>query len=305
MENTPSVVDPIIELEIRALTEREQNEFLEFYRDFDKKLMDLQDALSTSKSVQSLADTLKNKGVLNNLWGSFSGSNDKELAEMVKYLGGSLETTQIILELVMKVQNIKNKFLRDFHKALVEKIVLINNDTAMLDTNQRQAAIAIVSELRDQVADQIEQQAIVENHQKKLQQLDGYVVQKDVLDEEQSEKIRSLENRAQQIIRTDEEHQRLIEELKAAHASKDELDRIQTQRIDTLSMTVIDLEVDSEKHQRAIGLLESQQSLMAQQLRALDAAYREQTSIRAVIMRNLLPGTAFLIGLLGLLASIR
>lgn len=199
----------------------------------------------------------------------------------------------------------KNRFLRDFHKALVEKVVLIENDTSTLDNNQRQAAVAIVSELRDQIASQIEQQAIVESHQKKLHALDGYLHRKDDLDQQQSEKISQLESRALEIIRTDEEQQRLIESLHAAHASKDELDRIQTQRIDALLTAVSQAEMENEKHQRSIDFLQNQQDLLIEQLRSLDATQQAFRSTRARILRSLLPTAALLTGLAALFLSLR
>lgn len=280
-------------------------DFLEFYSEFEKQLDNLKDALKNTKRTKELAASLREKGGMKNFLGSFSGRNDKELAHMVEDLGASMETTQVILQLLMKVQNTKNQFLRVFHKALVDKIAFIQNDTTTLDANQRQIAITVVSELRNQIEEQIAQQVIVENHQKKLQQLDGYIVEKDVLDQEQSQKISSLESRALQIIQTDEEQQRLIEALKAAHASKDEVDRIQTQRLDSVSTAVIDLEVEVEKRRRTDDLLEKQLNLAMQQLRTLDAAICEQRTARAIVLRNLLPGAAFLLGLLGLLANIR
>lgn len=278
--------------------------FVEFYSDFEQRLDDLKDALKNTRRTKELAASLQQKGAMKNFFGSFSGRNDKELAQMVEDLGASMETTQVILQLVLKVQNTKNRFLRDFHKALVEKVVLIENDTSTLDSNQRQAAVAIVSELRDQVATQIEQQAIVESHQKKLQALDGYLDRKDDLDQQQSEKISQLESRALEIIRTDEEQQRLIEGLHAAHASKDELDRIQTQRIDALMTAVSHAEMENEKHQRSIEFLQSQQDLMIEQLRHLEARQRAFTSTRALILRNLLPATALLAALAAMLLTL-
>lgn len=303
MENTSFAASNTAAVNQELLSGSE--DFLEFYSEFEKQFDNLKDALKNTKRTKELAASLREKGAMKNFLGSFSGRNDKELAHMVEDLGASMETTQVILQLLMKVQNTKNQFLRVFHKALVDKIAFIQNDTTTLDANQRQIAITVVSELRNQIEEQIAQQAIVENHQKKLQQLDGYIVQKDVLDQEQSQKISLLESRALQIIRVDEEQQRLIEALKAAHASKDEVDRIQTQRLDSVSTAVIDLEVEVEKHRRTVDLLEKQLNLTMQQLRTLDVAISEQRTPRAIVLRNLLPSAAFLISLLALLVNIR
>lgn len=296
---TPEVIST------RDLTAVKDDGFLEFYSEFDKRFDELKDALKKTTRTQELAASLKSRGGFKNFMGGVTGRNDKELAEMVGDLGASMEVTQVILQLVMRVQNTKNRYLREFHASLVNKIASIQGDTITLDSNQKEAAIAIVSELSDQIRSQIEQQEIVENHQKKLQELDGFVAEKENLDASQDEKIHRLESRALEIIRVDEEQQRLIEELKNAHASKDELDRIQTQRIDMLITEVTRLELDSARNERTIKLIENQQYMLILQVRALDEENVRLKSARSLLLRNALPAIALVVGVVGILLGLQ
>lgn len=273
--------------------------FLEFYNEFDRNLDDLQSALKKTKQTKALAESLKSRGTFKNFMGGFTGRNDKELAEMIGDLGASMEVTQVILQMVMQVNNTKNGYLRQFHQALVEKITSLTSDTKTLDSNQ-EATLAVVSGLCDQVVSQIEQQEMVEQHQKKLQELDGFVSLKDSLDALQSEKIQQLELRALEIIRVDDEQQRLIEELKRANASKDELDQIQTQRIDLLMTEVARLELAFARQEKTSQLLEGQQGILIDQVKSLELERARFNSLQAIVLRNFLPVAALIVAGIGL-----
>ncbi len=273
--------------------------FLEFYNEFDRNLDDLQSALKKTKQTKALAESLKSRGTFKNFMGGFTGRNDKELAEMIGDLGASMEVTQVILQMVMQVNNTKNGYLRQFHQALVEKITSLTSDTKTLDSNQ-EATLAVVSGLCDQVVSQIEQQEMVEQHQKKLQELDGFVSLKDSLDALQSEKIQQLELRALEIIRVDDEQQRLIEELKRANANKDELDQIQTQRIDLLMTEVARLELAFARQEKTSQLLEGQQGILIDQVKSLELERARFNSLQALLLRNFLPLAALIVAGIGI-----
>ncbi len=273
--------------------------FLEFYNEFDRNLDDLQAALKKTKQTKALAESLKSRGTFKNFMGGFTGRNDKELAEMIGDLGASMEVTQVILQMVMQVNNTKNGYLRQFHQALVEKITSLTSDTKTLDSNQ-EATLAVVSGLCDQVVSQIEQQEMVEQHQKKLQELDGFVSLKDSLDALQSEKIQQLELRALEIIRVDDEQQRLIEELKRANANKDELDQIQTQRIDLLMTEVARLELAFARQEKTSQLLEGQQGILIDQVKSLELERARFNSLQALLLRNFLPFTSLIVAGIGI-----
>lgn len=273
--------------------------FLEFYNEFDRNLDDLQAAFKKTKQTKALAESLKSRGTFKNFMGGFTGRNDKELAEMIGDLGASMEVTQVILQMVMQVNNTKNGYLRQFHQALVEKITSLTSDTKTLDSNQ-EATLAVVSGLCDQVVSQIEQQEMVEQHQKKLQELDGFVSLKDSLDALQSEKIQQLELRALEIIRVDDEQQRLIEELKRANANKDELDQIQTQRIDLLMTEVARLELAFARQEKTSQLLEGQQGILIDQVKSLELERARFNSLQALLLRNFLPFTSLIVAGIGI-----
>lgn len=278
----------------------ESVDFLEFYGDIERHLDDLKDAIKNTKNTKELAISLKKKGFWTTLSGSFSGRNTKELAKMVEDLGASMETTQIILQLVMKVQNTKNKFLRQFHDSLTRKISLLEMDSTTLDANQRAAAVAIVTELKDQLENQLEQREMVDRHQKKLQVLDGFVESKHSLDNKQNEKLVELESRAMDIIRTDEEQQRLIEELKRGHASKDKLDSIQTQRIDSLMMATTELELYAQTNRRTIEAMTVQQKILIEQLKSVKQSLGNHESLKSRVVRQIIPTIAIFLAIISL-----
>ncbi len=278
--------------------------FVEIYREFEKNLDDLTKAIEETKGIQKNVSDLKNTGAIKSFFGGLSGKNDKQLADMVSTLGRNLEVTQSILKIVMQVQNTKNRYLKEFHRSLVNKIVSIKNDTQTLDSSQKEVAIAIVQELTDQVSTQIEQQEMVERHQKKLQQLDGFVSTKEMLDSEQDERIKDLESRAVEIIKVDEQQQKLIAELKAADASKDELDKIQTQRIDLLFTEVTTLDLESEHHQKNFNLLEAQYSILAEQVKDITQGIEQAKRPIEVFKRQLPSYAALLLGVIAVVLVI-
>ena len=133
-------------------------------------------AVQSNKDVQRTADALTDKGWWNSFTSSISGSNDKDLAGMVNKLGGSLETTQAVVQVILRLQTRKDNVLRDFHGALVDKILKIQADTKTLDKNQRGAALEIISALKDQIEDQLRQSDMVDQHELRLQEIDKILI---------------------------------------------------------------------------------------------------------------------------------
>lgn len=153
-------------------------------------------AIDANKAVQEMASSLSQKGLWASFTGVVSGSNDKDLAGMVKRLGGSLETTQAVVQVMLRLQTRKYSVLRDFHSALLDKIGKIQGDTRTLDSNQRAAALEIVSALRDQVEDQLRQCEAVERHELQLEKI-GLELERAVeVDSEFRENLRALDNQA-------------------------------------------------------------------------------------------------------------
>ena len=274
--------------------EKKNSGFVELYQDFERNLDSLTEAIKKTKEVKSLSKDLAAQKGLKAIWRTVNGGNDKDIASLVNNLGQSLETTQIILNMVLQIQNTKNKYLKEFHESLVNKITNIKRDTETLDENQKEAVLTIVEELTDQIRLQIEQQEMVEQHRQKLHHVDGFMSEKNELYSEQDEKIKQLESRAEEIIRVDELQQKLIEELKTANASKEELDRIQTQRIDALLTEVSKLALEDQNKQTKINVLESQILLLEQQIKAAKSELSKGKSIKSMIFK-VFPGYIALI----------
>lgn len=155
-----------------ALAQRD--DFQAFHREFEEQFHNLARALAQSQSVKTSAAAIGSKGTMKMLWGTFSGGNDKELAQMTSDLAASLVTTQTVLQISMQLSHRKNGFLRDFHQVLVDKISHLAQDSGVLEENQRDAAIYFLEELKDHVSAQIEQQDRVNRHQVRLDSLDLY-----------------------------------------------------------------------------------------------------------------------------------
>ncbi|MEZ9197453.1 hypothetical protein [Shewanella sp. 10N.286.54.B9] len=224
----------------------ERQEYQVFFQDFESNLAKLTEALKSSQNVQQLASDISEKGFWGNAFGGISGRNTKELAGMIENLGASLEVTQSILSIVLKVQNIKNGFLKDFHQALVEKIAHLAKDDRTLDSNQKDAALAIVTKLEQQVSYQLAQSEQIESHQRKLTELDDFVEVKDILDSEQSAKIERLDKTSEQIIQGADTRQQLINELQQKSEIKRKKDLAQDEDINQLSKLAQALQQESE-----------------------------------------------------------
>lgn len=155
-----------------ALAQRD--DFQAFEREFEEQFQNLARALSQSQTVKTSAAAIGSKGTMKMLWGTFSGGNDKELAQMTSDLAASLVTTQTVLQISMQLSHRKNGFLRDFQQVLVNKIAHLARDSGVLEENQRDAAIYFLEELKDHVSAQIAQQDRVNRHQVRLDSLDLY-----------------------------------------------------------------------------------------------------------------------------------
>lgn len=152
----------------------QRDDFQAFHREFEEQFQNLARALSQSQAVKTSAAAIGSKGTMKMLWGTFSGGNDKELAQMTSDLAASLVTTQTVLQISMQLGHRKNSFLRDFHQVLVNKIAHLAKDSGVLEENQRDAVIYFLEELKDHVSAQIEQQDRVNRHQVRLDSIDLY-----------------------------------------------------------------------------------------------------------------------------------
>lgn len=205
--------------------------------DFSKQMDELDKAIQLTKDAGVLAESVQEKGVFGTFFGSISGKNDKQLAESVKILGASVETTQKIIEVILKVNNVKNQFLRSFHTALTDKILSLNREMEISYGNQKnakQATITIATQLRAQIDEKIRHAEMIDEHEVEISQLQEFAKTKDILDEEQSEAISEFKEKA--ILKDDLDHQqsRAISFIKEVVAQNENIDQIQTQDIEYL-----------------------------------------------------------------------
>lgn len=158
-------------------------------------------AVKNNKDVQRTADALTDKGWWGSFTSSISGSNDKDLAGMVNKLGGSLETTQAVVQVMLRLQTQKDNVLRDFHGALVDKILKIQADTKTLDKNQRGAALEIISALKEQIEDQLRQSDMVDRHELQIQEVSSIITS---VEEEFRGRLKALENQCASLKKSDD-----------------------------------------------------------------------------------------------------
>lgn len=146
----------------------------DFSSDLDAALRDLEASVEAREKASTKVKELKNALNGRNWWGtlksSFSGEADKNLAVMVEDLGSSLGLTQSALRVILKVQTEKNRMLRGFSDALVNKILKVQQDTHTLNGNQKAAALNFLQELQTQIDEQIRQQDLVDSHEAALQE---------------------------------------------------------------------------------------------------------------------------------------
>jgi len=161
-----------------ALTETQRQEIASARLELAKALDEMVAAIESNRDLQTKAGELEKKGGLEALWGAISGGNDRDLATMVKRLGGSLETTQKAVQVVLRLQSRKDHVLREFHGVLLEKIQKMQADTHTLDANQ-QAAVDVLCEFQEQIEDQLRHHEAVERHEQEIAELTAELTRKE------------------------------------------------------------------------------------------------------------------------------
>lgn len=156
-----------------SLQQRDEQALADFSNDLEAALRDLEASVEarklTSVKVKELKEALDGQNWWGTLKSNFSGETDKNLANMVEDLGASLGLTQSVLRVILKVQTEKNRMLRGFSDALVNKIFKVQQDTHTLNSNQKAAALNFLQELQTQIDEQIRQQDLVDSHEAALQ----------------------------------------------------------------------------------------------------------------------------------------
>lgn len=221
------VVQPVANRQI-VLASNDELELKTARESLLRGLDDIVAAIKDNQSIQKKADKLGQKGWFASIGGVISGENDKDLASMVKALGGSLETTQAVVQVMLRLQSRKDKFLREFQSVLIDKLVNLQSDTKTLDTNQQAMALSIVSALQDQVDEQIRQYDLVDHHERSLKDLGDRLNRNDMVDEEFREALTVLGSQTSSL-RSAERH--LSNEIETLHSVlKDQADEQTRQR---------------------------------------------------------------------------
>jgi hypothetical protein len=161
-----------------ALTEAQRQENASARLELTKALDEMVQAINSNRTLQTQAGKLKDKGRFAAIVGALSGANDRDLATMVKELGGSLETTQKAVQVVLRLQSRKDHVLREFHSVLLEKIQMMQADTHTLDANQ-QAAVDVLCDFQEQIEDQLRHHEAVERHEQEIAELNGKLTRKE------------------------------------------------------------------------------------------------------------------------------
>ncbi|RMG36535.1 MAG: hypothetical protein D6732_08110 [Methanobacteriota archaeon] len=189
-----------------------------------EKIEKLKEAIQQTKKAKSLAKALENKGYWETLGGVVSGSNIKEMAESMKLLCGSVHTTQVILDIVLKINNAKNQHLKAFYNVITEKIIELEKNTSTLNSNQCEsdkATLYIAKKLQAHIAEKIEYQEKLIAHDSAIAFLKERDRVKSDLDDQQSAEIKNLISLA---------------------ISKDELDRKQSKELRSIKDRIANIE---------------------------------------------------------------
>lgn len=231
---------------------------------FEKQFVDLEKALANTKEAKNLASKMKNKGGWDSFTGSFSGTNDKEIAEAVTKLGGSLEVTQDILKVVLKASTAKNMHLKGFHQVLVEKVLSLQTDSSKLNVNQKnsnQAALSIAMALKAQIEEKILHAETIDNHEKEINSLKDISSQKELLDSIQSKEIEALKSEVSNKEILDDKQSLDIESLLVNTQEIKELDHTQSIAINELKEQVAKLQQDVTNNEKKLEDLYQQHNL--------------------------------------------
>ncbi|CUI73664.1 hypothetical protein [Achromobacter kerstersii] len=267
----------------------QDDDYLTFQRDFDEHFKNLTDAMAKSQSVGSMASSVEKKSTLGMLWGSLNGDNDKEFAQMAGDLAASLTTTQVVLQVIMQLNHRKNGLLKDFHHALVSKIGSIVNDTQTLDTNQREATLVVLEQLRSHVESRIEQEELIQQNNKRLEHLGNQTAAFRTDIDTFRHRLSQIDATTQALHRQDGESAALLEVLRSHTAE-------QAMALDTQAKHI-------EGSRQEIARLETLITTQAVQIDDLVAATNRATCLTERLLRHVIPIAALTVAAVALLKA--
>ena len=131
-----------------------QKECLDLTIEFDN----LNGAIEKTQYAGELAKKIEEKGLWGTFSGTISGANDADLAKSVALLGTSLEITQKIVHIILRISDAKNQCLKAFHRVITDKVIELESNTNDLDSTQQttnNATILIAKKLQAQLEEKI------------------------------------------------------------------------------------------------------------------------------------------------------
>lgn len=232
----------------------------DFSRDLEVAVRDIGKAVAQSASVKTKAGklmvNLESRGWWGQMTSGLSGSTDKEMATLVEGLGSSLEVTQKVVQVMLKVTTQKSQVLRGFNDALVNKIAKITEDTRTLDGNQKVVVKEFLSQLQKQVFEQIQQQEMVDSHELRLIDHEEWRADKDIHDQTVNSQLIELDV-SQQATGVD------IQLLMAnAQASGEHINKLTLQQSEAAAIT-IELERRSQAATERLDAIDQCHQLLA------------------------------------------
>lgn len=280
---------------MRAKTD--EQEISDFAAELEGALKELEKAFAEKKLVdeqlQTLQKDLDGRGFWGQLKNTFSSKTDKELAVMVKGLGASLGLTQSVVRVMLKIQTKKSRMLREFSDTLVRKILSIQSDTNTLDSNQKQAALFFLGEMQEQIYEQIRQQELVDSHESRLGDHEQWQRGKDERDASLVDRLSHIEAEKavlKQQIDSLEPKLDVLEMSVDNHGSRlGDHEQWHKDKNEEMSVLISQLS-QLEREKRA---MENQIEFLVSKLATFEEAESKNRLPKAIFIRNLLPGTAF------------
>lgn len=150
-------------------------------QDFEALFTDIQAASERSRIVLEQSEDFNKRGFWAQIGGTLSGSNDIDLSHMIGSVSKSLQITQRVIEILLKIQSEKNVVLKEFHRAVTDKIVDLQSNDNIIDLNLRDNLLTVFEHLQKQVEDKLLQADQIESHKSKIAKLEDRLQQQDCL----------------------------------------------------------------------------------------------------------------------------